>query len=112
MMKQKKKKFTVQMQKTVNSRNHGLVLFDKYDPYQVLPLSGPGSNGNEGVPCIPQSSSITGTSPLDCLVSYPLVCVCGGGVLPPCREAVSVFYSFSRPGKFCMLALVEAFSAQ
>ena len=33
--------------------------------------SGPGSDGNEGVLHIPQSSSITGTSPLDCLVSYP-----------------------------------------
>ena len=32
--------------------------------------SGPGSNGNEGVLCIPQNSSITGTSPSDCLVSY------------------------------------------
>ena len=34
-------------------------------------LSGPGSDGNEGVLCIAQSSSITGTSPSDCLVSYP-----------------------------------------
>ena len=33
--------------------------------------SGPGSNGNEGVFCILQSSSITGTLPSDCLVSYP-----------------------------------------
>ena len=33
--------------------------------------SGPGSNGNEGVLNIPQSSSITGTSQSDCLVSYP-----------------------------------------
>ena len=33
--------------------------------------SGPGSNGNEGVLRIPQSLSITGTSPSDCLVSYP-----------------------------------------
>ena len=31
----------------------------------------PGSIGNEGVFRIPQSSSITGTSPSDCLVSYP-----------------------------------------
>ena len=31
--------------------------------------SGPGSNGNEGVLRIPQSSSIAGTSPSDCLVS-------------------------------------------
>ena len=31
--------------------------------------SGPGSNGNEGVLYIPQSPSITGISPSDCLVS-------------------------------------------
>ena len=29
-----------------------------------------GSGGNEGLLCIPQSSSITGTSPSDRLVSY------------------------------------------
>ena len=58
--------------------------------------SGPGSDGNEGVLHIPQSSTITGTSPSDCLVSYPghlLV-----GVLPLCREAVGVFYCSSRLG--------------
>ena len=33
--------------------------------------SGPGSDGNEEVLRIPQSSSIAGTSPSDCLVSYP-----------------------------------------
>ena len=51
----------------------------------------PGSDGNEEVLCIPQSSRITGTSPSDCLVSYPghtLV-----RVLPLCRGAISVFYS-------------------
>ena len=32
--------------------------------------SGPGTDGNEGVLHIPQSSSITGNSPSDCLVSY------------------------------------------
>ena len=37
----------------------------------TLGQSGPRSNGNEGVLHIPQSSSITGTSPSDCLVSYP-----------------------------------------
>ena len=45
---------------------------------------------------IPQSPSITGTSPSDCLVSYPghsLV-----SVLPLCRGAVGVFYSPSRLG--------------
>ena len=32
--------------------------------------SGPGSDGNEEVLRIPQSPSITGTSPSDCLVSH------------------------------------------
>ena len=32
--------------------------------------SGPGKNGNNGVLYITQSSSITGVSPSDCLVSY------------------------------------------
>ena len=58
--------------------------------------SGPGSDGNEGVLRILQSSSTVGTSPSDCLVSYPGHSL--GGVLPPCRGAVSVFYSPSRLG--------------
>ena len=33
--------------------------------------SGPGSDGNEEILHIPQSSSITETSSSDCLVSYP-----------------------------------------
>ena len=33
--------------------------------------SGPGSSGNEGVLRVLQGPSITGTSPSDCLVSYP-----------------------------------------
>ena len=32
--------------------------------------SRPGSNGKEGLLCIQQSSSTTGTTPPDCLVSY------------------------------------------
>ena len=32
---------------------------------------GPGTDGNEGLLCILQSSSTTGISPSDCLVSYP-----------------------------------------
>ena len=36
----------------------------------TLAQSGPGSDGNEGVLHIPQSSSITGTAPSDCLVSH------------------------------------------
>ena len=55
--------------------------------------SGPGCDDNEGVLYIPQSSSITGTSPSDCLVSYHRHLLEGSGVLPLCRDAVSVFYS-------------------
>ena len=33
--------------------------------------SEPGSDGNEEVLCIPQSSRITITSPSDCFVTYP-----------------------------------------
>ena len=62
-------------------------------------LGEPGSDGNEGVLDIAQSSSITETSPSDCLVSYPghssVV-----GVLPLYRGAVGVFYSPSRLGNF------------
>ena len=61
------------MQKSVNA-NHHLVLFNPL----IGPLSGattqgqsgPGSDGNKGVLHIPQSSSITGTLPSECLVSY------------------------------------------
>ena len=51
--------------------------------------SAPRSNGNEGVFRIPHSSSIPGTSPSDCLVSYQDT---HWGVLPLCRGAVGVFY--------------------
>ena len=37
----------------------------------TLGQSGCGSEGNEGVLCIPQSFSITGASRSDCLMSYP-----------------------------------------
>ena len=40
--------------------------------------SGPGSDGNEWLLCIPQSSSITGTSPTDGFVSYPGHLLVGG----------------------------------
>ena len=63
----------------------------------MLLISGPsrlqqsGSDGNNGVLRIAQSSSITGTSPSDCLVSYLGHSL--GSVLHFCREAVGVFYS-------------------
>ena len=37
----------------------------------ILGQSGPESDGNEGLLRIPQSTSITRTSPSDCIVSYP-----------------------------------------
>ena len=56
--------------------------------------SGPGDDGNEGVLCIPQSSSITGTSPSDCLVSYPGHTL-GGGSYP--FAEVQFLYSTAQP---------------
>ena len=41
--------------------------------------SGPGSSGNEGLLRIPQSASISKTSPSDCSVSYPGHSLAGGG---------------------------------
>ena len=40
--------------------------------------SGPGSDDNEGVLCIPQSSSITGIWPSECLPSYTGHSLAGG----------------------------------
>ena len=47
--------------------------------------------------CIAPNSSITGTSPSDCVGSYPGHSL--GWVLPLWRGAVSVFYSLSQLGK-------------
>ena len=54
----------------------------------LVPGSWERPNGNEGVLRIPQSSSITGTSPLDCLVSYPGHSL---GGLTPSGEVQSVY---------------------
>ena len=51
--------------------------------------SGPGSDGNEGVLRIPQSSSTAGTSPSNCLVSYPGHSL--GGRSYPSAEVQSVY---------------------
>ena len=53
-------------------------------------LSGQGKDGNEEVLLIPQSSSIAGASPSDCLVSYPGHSL---GVLSLRRDTVGVFYN-------------------
>ena len=57
--------------------------------------SRPRSDTNEGVLNIPQSFSITGISPSDCLVSYTGQ-LFESGNLPLCKGAGSVFYSPSR----------------
>ena len=56
----------------------------------------PGSDGDEGVPRIPQNSSITAASPLDGLVSYSGHLFGGRYYPPPRRDAIGVFYSPSR----------------
>ena len=53
--------------------------------------SGLRSNDNEGVLRISQSSSITGTSPSDCLVSYPEHSLGGGSY--PSAEVHSVYFT-------------------
>ena len=82
-----------------------LVLFNP----QIGPLSGattpgqsgPGSDGNEGILCIPQSSSITWTSPSDCLASYP-VHLLGGG-LTSSAEMQSVYSTAPADWTSCIL---------
>ena len=81
-------------------------------PYQVLPLQarGPGNDGNKEVLCIPQSSSITGASPSDCLMSY--LGLLFGRVLVFCRDAVGIFYSSIQLGQYiyiCMCVCVYVY---
>ena len=62
-------------------------------------------NGCEGILCLPQSSSITGASPSDSLVSY-LDTHCGVGILPLRGNVVSVFYwTLCWPGLFLCLCV-------
>ena len=63
--------------------------------------SGPWSNGNEGVLRIPQSSITAGTSPSDCLVSYPGHSFGGGSY--PSAEVQSVYST--APDDWPILAL-------
>ena len=62
---------------------------------RTLPPGQSGSWGsyNNGVLCIPQSSSITGASPSDCLFAYPEPSL--GWVLALCRDAVGILNSSS-----------------
>ena len=60
----------------------------------TLGQSGPGSDRNEVVLCIPQSSNIIGASSSDCLMSYPGHLY--GGVLPPCRDTLGCWKTHLR----------------
>ena len=51
-------------------------------------LSEPGSDGNKGVLCIPQSFNITETSTSDCFVSYPGYTLQGGTPLQKCSWCI------------------------
>ena len=62
---------------------------------------------NEGVLCIPESSSITKTSPSGCLVLYS-----GhfwGKVVPLGKEVVGVFYSHTQLGKEIMKVYIRMY---
>ena len=77
--------------------NNFICPIDKIISGAITPgQSVPGSDGNEGVLRIPQSSSITGASPSDCLVSCPGDTL----VLLLCRAIVGVFYTSSRLGLY------------
>ena len=61
--------------------------------------SGPGSNSNEGILCISESSSFTGATQSDCLVSYTRHSL-GRGCLPPLQRcSISRLGNTSRVSK-------------
>ena len=55
----------------------------------------PGSDGSKGVLRIPHISSITGTSPSDCLVSYPAHSLVGLGFESYASAEVQLVYSIA-----------------
>ena len=66
-----------------------------------------GARAMKEVLCIPQSYSITGASPSDCLASY-LVHSLSGEVITLCREAVAEFYSPKWAVEFRNKKMVES----
>ena len=71
------------IQFSINTQFSSIWPIDRALPGTTTPSQrGPGSNGNKGILCIPQSSRITGTSPSDCLVSYQDTHCDGGGFTP------------------------------
>ena len=79
------------MQFNISSQFSSICSTDRTLSGAITPdLSEPGSDGNDGVLCIP------GTSSSDCLVSYQGRSL---GVLPLSRHAVGVFGSTNQLGK-------------
>ena len=61
------------IQFSISTQFSSIQPIDRTLPGTITPgQSGPGSDGNKGVFCIPQSSSITGNSPSDCL-THPTI---------------------------------------
>ena len=65
----------------------------------------PASDGNKGVLCIPQTYRLTGTSPSDCLVSYPDT---HWGVSYPSAEVQSLYSTASADWAIKFKVLVES----
>ena len=84
------------IQFNINTKFISIVPIDRNLSGATIPSqTGTGSNSNEEA--FPKAPALHGTSPSDCLESYPVI---GEGVvLPLCREAVSIFYSPSQLDK-------------
>ena len=74
--------------------------------------SGPGSDGNEGLLRILQSSSITGTSPSGCLVSYTGHSLRGGGLTLQQRSNWCILQPLPTGQKIAKISLLEEKSCQ
>ena len=78
--------------------NSSIWPIDRTLPGAITPgQSGSGKDGNKEVVCIPQSSTITGASSSDCLMSYPEHSLRGGGgsYLSPEMQSVHSTAPFS-----------------
>ena len=67
--------------------------------------SGPGSNSNEGMLCIPLSPRITGTSPSECFVSYPGHSLWGFTPLQMCSRYILQSWPTGQ-ASFCHFSIV------
>ena len=94
------------LQFSISMFNIKTVLFEIIQ-FSISTQFSSGCDGNEGVLRIPQNSSIIGTSPSDCLVSY--LGHSWGEVLPLCRDAVCVFLQPQPIGQSLVIRLSVLF---